>query len=169
MRFSSLSIRIAAICIGIVLLAMIAVVAANIITAKSRMSTSLFAQLEQLAQSRSASIAEWVAAKKSAVASIKPSVALENPKPFAKTAELAGSFTQAYIGYPDKHAVFSQDRARAAEYDPTQRPWYQQAVTVGGPVVTSPYISSSTGKLLVTFAEPVNADGKLLAGVAASW
>ncbi|QGY32936.1 hypothetical protein [Pantoea cypripedii] len=86
------------------------------------MSLSLSAQLEQLAQSRSASITDWVAAKKSATASIKPSVVLENPKSFARMAELAGGFTQTYIGYPDKHAIFSQDPARATEYDPTQLP-----------------------------------------------
>lgn len=167
MNFFSLRNRLIAICAGIVVLAMLVVVGANFVTVRSRTLSSLDSQLGQLAQSRAASIAEWVAAKKLVVSSIKQSALTQDPKPFVKAAEQAGDFVQAYIGYQDKHAVFSQDRARAADYDPTMRPWYLQAVKTGGPIVTAPYTSSSTGKLLVTFAETVNNDG-VLAAVAAA-
>lgn len=167
MNSSSLRNRLIAICAGIVVLAMLVVVGANFVTVRSRTLSSLDSQLGQLAQSRAATIAEWVAAKKLVVSSIKQSALTQDPKPFVKTAEQAGDFVQAYIGYQDKHAVFSQDRARAADYDPTMRPWYLQAVKSSGPIVTAPYTSSSTGKLLVTFAEAVNSDG-VLAAVAAA-
>lgn len=40
-------------------------------------------------------------------------------------------------------------------YDPSKRPWYVAAVKAGGPVLTAPYVDSTTGKLVVTFAEAV--------------
>jgi methyl-accepting chemotaxis protein len=164
---SSLRNRLIAICSGIVVLAMLAIVVANFMTARSRTLSSLDSQMEQLAQGRAAAIAEWAASKKMVVASIKQAAALPEPLPFVKAAEQAGGFDLAYIGYEDKHAVFSQERTRAADYDPTKRPWYQLAAKTGGPVVTAPYIGASNGKLLVTFAEAVGGAGQVSAVAAA--
>ncbi|HKT97086.1 MAG TPA: methyl-accepting chemotaxis protein, partial [Paraburkholderia sp.] len=46
-------------------------------------------------------------------------------------------------------------------YDPTGRPWYKQAVAAGKSVVTPPYLDVATGKLVVSFAEPVIREGEL--------
>ena len=40
-------------------------------------------------------------------------------------------------------------------YDPRQRPWYKAAVEGGGPVWTDAYVFASSGKLGVTYAEPI--------------
>ncbi|OWY29286.1 methyl-accepting chemotaxis protein [Herbaspirillum robiniae] len=167
MKFSSLRTRLIAICAGIVVLAMLAIVVANFLTTRSRTMAALDSQTAQLAQSQAATIAEWVASKKLVVASIKQAAPVPEPLLFVKAAEQAGGFDLAYVGYEDKHAVFSQERKRAADYDPTQRPWYKQAAGTTGPVVTAPYTSASTGRLLVTFAEAVSIDGKVGAVAAA--
>ncbi|KAF1044986.1 MAG: Methyl-accepting chemotaxis protein I [Herbaspirillum frisingense] len=167
MKFSSLRTRLIAICAGIVVLAMLAIVLANFMTARSRTMASLDNQMEQLAQSQAATIAEWVTSKKMVVTSIKQAADAPEPLPFVKAAEQAGGFDLAYVGYADKHAVFSQDRKRAADYDPTQRPWYKQAAATSGPIVTAPYTSASTGRLLVTFAEAVGGAGQVSSVAAA--
>ncbi|WP_209579743.1 methyl-accepting chemotaxis protein [Herbaspirillum huttiense] len=167
MTSSSLRTRLIALCAGIVVLAMLAIVLTNFLTARSRTMSALDGQMAQLAQSQASAIAEWADARKLVVSSIKQAADAAEPLPFVKAAETAGGFDLAYIGYADKHAVFSQQRNRAPDYDPTKRPWYQLAASSKGPVLTAPYTSASTGKLLVTFAEAISKDGQVTAVAAA--
>ncbi|WP_420106496.1 methyl-accepting chemotaxis protein [Herbaspirillum huttiense] len=167
MTSSSLRTRLIALCAGIVVLAMLAIVLTNFLTARSRTMSVLDGQMAQLAQSQASAIAEWADARKLVVSSIKQAADAAEPLPFVKAAETAGGFDLAYIGYADKHAVFSQQRNRAPDYDPTKRPWYQLAASSKGPVLTAPYTSASTGKLLVTFAEAISKDGQVTAVAAA--
>ncbi|MDC8756059.1 methyl-accepting chemotaxis protein [Janthinobacterium fluminis] len=165
--FSTLRRRLIVISVSIVVLAMLAVVGANFLTTRSRTLESLNNQMLQLSQSHSAAIAEWLRSKQAVVASIKQAAEQAEPLAMLKAAEQAGSFDQAYIGFADKRAVFSQERKRAADYDPTARPWYVKATQVGGPIITAPYLGASTGKLVVTFAEPIGAKGSASAVAAA--
>ncbi|MES2102384.1 MAG: methyl-accepting chemotaxis protein [Pseudomonadota bacterium] len=165
--FSSLRVRLTAICVAIVVFSMLALSVANFVGTRSSTLESLNIQMFQLSQSHAAGIAEWVRAKKAVVSSIGQAVAAPEPLPALKAAEQAGAFDLAYIGFADKHAVFSQERTRKPDYDPTARPWYIKASEVGGPVVTAPYIGASNGKLLVTFAEPVGPKGNVSAVIAA--
>ncbi|BEV14001.1 methyl-accepting chemotaxis protein [Herbaspirillum sp. DW155] len=167
MTSTSLRTRLIALCAGIVVLAMLAIVLTNFLTARSRTMSALDGQMAQLAQSHASAIAEWADARKLVVTSIKQAADAADPLPFVKAAETAGGFDLAYVGYADKHAVFSQQRSRAPDYDPTKRPWYQLAASSKGPVLTAPYTSASTGKLLVTFAEAITKDGQVTAVAAA--
>ncbi|HAT30157.1 MAG TPA: chemotaxis protein, partial [Janthinobacterium sp.] len=146
---------------------MLAVVVANFVTTRSHTLESLDSQMMQLSQSHSVAIADWMRSKQAAVAAIKQAADLPDPVPMLKLAEQAGIFDMAYIGYTDKHAIFSQVRTRAADYDPTARPWYIKANDAGAPIVTAPYIGASTGKLVVTFADPIGAKGGATAVAAA--
>ena len=155
--FSSLRTRLIAICISIVVFAMLAMTVTNFYTTRGRTTESLDAQMQQLAQVHSAGIAEWVRGKSLIVASMKPSAALPEPIPFIAAAKLAGAFDDAYIGYPDKKMLALHEMP--PNYDPTQRPWYIKANQVGGAILTAPYVDATTGKLVVTFAEPVGPKG----------
>jgi len=167
MIFSTLRRRLIAVCVAAVVLSMLAITAANFLTAKSRMLSSLEQEMLDLSDSQSATLAAWVLANKKVVSSLKQGADAADPLPAVKAAEQAGGFDLAYIGYADKHAIFSQQRTRAADYDPTKRPWYTKAAQTSGPIVTSPYTSASTGKLLVTFAESISNNGNISAVVAA--
>ena len=164
---SSLKARLIAIAVSIVVLAMLAVAIANFFTTRSSTLAALDTQMLQLSHSHATAIAEWLRSKQAVVASLKQGATAADPLPALKAAEQAGTFDMAYIGFADKHAVFSQERQRAADYDPTARPWYKQAAAAGGPVITPPYIGASTGKLVVTFAEPLGGKGSV-AGVLAA-
>jgi methyl-accepting chemotaxis protein len=166
MIFSSLRTRLIALCVSIVIFAMIAVTLTNFLTTRSRISESVDRQTQQLADSQAAMIALWVQSKKAVVASMKPTAATADPLAAIQIAKTAGDFDLAYIAYSDKHAVFSEQRKRAADYDPTARPWYINASKASGPIITPPYIGASSGKLLVTFAEAVTANGGAVSAVA---
>ena len=168
MLFPTLRSRLIAVCVTTVVVAMLSLIATNYLTTKSRMVDTLDKQMRQLSESHSATIAEWISSRKSVVSSIKQAIAFPDPLPAVKAARTAGGFDDAYIGYADKRAVFSQQRALAPGYDPTKRPWYIKASQSSGPVVTSPYASASTGKLLVTFAEAAAGAGGAVSAVAAA-
>ncbi|MBC3860528.1 HAMP domain-containing protein [Undibacterium jejuense] len=165
---TSLSLRqkLIAICVSTMILGMVAVVFTNFFTTKSRILESINAQMSQLSQKSATSIADWAKSQKTVVSSLKLAVESPDPLPAVKAAQMAGGFDLSYIGYADKHFVFSEERKRAADYDPTARPWYKKASQISGPVLTAPYASASTGKLLVTFAEAIGVTGQTTAVVA---
>lgn len=165
--FISLRTRLIVICVFIVVFAMSSLALGNFLTTRHHMLLTLDSQMHQLSHSHAAAIAEWMRSKQAVVASLTDAVASPDPVPFLKAAEHAGQFDLAYLGYPDKHAVFSQERTRKPDYDPTARPWYIKASEAGGPIITAPYIGASSGKLLITFAQPVGAKGEPSAVAAA--
>ena len=163
--FASLRNRLIGICVSLVILAMLAVMLANFFTTRSRTLDALNVQMQQLSQSHATTIGEWVREKRSVVASLKTVADQSDPVPFIKLAQTGGNFTLSYIGYADKRMMTTREMPPG--YDPTVRPWYVKANEAGGPILTVPYISVSSGKLVVTFADPVGPKGAATA-VAAS-
>ncbi|MBB5017936.1 methyl-accepting chemotaxis protein [Chitinivorax tropicus] len=111
-------------------------------------------------------LGNWVREKVQATASLTAIASEADPLPYLKLLDAAGDFDLVYIGYADKHAVFSEDRPRKPDYDPTVRPWYKKASAVGDSIITDPYTSASTGKLLISFAKPVKTGAEVSAVVA---
>ncbi len=165
--FSSLRTRLIAICICIVVLAMLTVASVNYITTRRHMLDALNGQMQQLAQSQASGIAEWVRSKRAIVGSIKLNIVAPDPRPFLVAADKAGGFDNAYIGFADKHAVFSRPEGVPTDYDPTIRPWYKKAAQAHEPILTAPYVDAASGKLVVTFAETAVSQGNILGVVAA--
>lgn len=59
-----------------------------------------------------------------------------------------------YIGTTDKQMIRRPYFEYDASYDPTARPWYEAAMeSKGQPIITEPYISSSSGELVITIAQ----------------
>lgn len=161
--FSSLRTRIVILCVGIVMLAMVVVATTNFLIGRNSTLELLHSQTAALAKAHSRELGQWVQAKQLVVASLKDHVGLETPIPMLQMAVKAAQFDLAYMGFPDKHHVFSEQRKRAADYDPTQRGWYKGAVQAGGPFIAEPYIGASTGKLLITFADLVGTPAQVQA------
>mgnify|MGYP000887594897 FL=1 len=122
--------------------------------------------LTSTSASHNMAIADWVKSKMTVITSAQSIALADDPVPVFKQLALAGGFTNVYVGYASKTAKFSDPTGVPADYDPTLRPWYQQAVSADGPVVTAPYVDAGTGKLVVTFAVPVKEQGALKAVVA---
>ncbi|HEM7446875.1 TPA: HAMP domain-containing protein [Enterobacter hormaechei] len=122
--------------------------------------------LTSTSASHNMAIADWVNSRMTVITSAQPVALSDDPVPVFKQLALAGGFTNVYVGYASKTAKFSDPTGVPADYDPTLRPWYQQAVSADGPVVTAPYVDAGTGKLVVTFAVPVKEQGAQKAVVA---
>ena len=153
--FATLRGRLIGLCVSIVVLAMLAVVAANYLTTRSRIAASQDSRMRQLAASQAAGIGEWISARRAIVASLRLAAGDANPGPVLKAAALAGGFDNAYIGYAEKRIVSSRDEPAPAGYDPTARPWYKLPLAAAAPVITAPYVDAGRGQLVVTFAEPI--------------
>lgn len=150
---SSLRTKLIAICALIVVISMIALSAANIISVRASTLDAVRIQMRQLTAAHANNISEWVRSKRAITGAMKQAFKQSDPLSAVIEAKEAGEFENAYIGYPDKHIL--TPRATPANYDATSRPWYKQAVAAGKPVLTAPYVASTTGKLVLTFAEPL--------------
>ncbi|MFZ2220776.1 MAG: cache domain-containing protein, partial [Rhodoferax sp.] len=84
-----------------------------------------------------------------------------------KQAKIAGDVDTVYIGYADKRTAFSSPQNLPADYDPTSRPWYQQASASAQAVVTEPYVDAGSQKLVITFASAVKEGAQVKAVTAA--
>ncbi len=122
--------------------------------------------LKSTSASHNLAIADWVNSKTAMIRSLDTVALGADPVPVFTQMAKAGGFMNVYAGYATKTAKFSNPEGVPADYDPTIRPWYQQAVKADAPVVTAPYVDAGTGKLVVTFAVPVKQNGTIAAVVA---
>lgn len=81
---------------------------------------------------------------------------------------IASQFISTYFG-DQASGQFSvwPEKKMPEGYDPRKRPWYQSAAAAGKPILTDPYVSASSGDLIMSAAAPVSVNGSL-AGVAAT-
>ncbi|ELQ6261629.1 methyl-accepting chemotaxis protein [Cronobacter malonaticus] len=122
--------------------------------------------LRSTSASHNLAIGDWVNSKTAMIQSLDTVALGADPVPVFTQMAKAGGFMNVYAGYATKNAKFSNPEGVPADYDPTIRPWYQQAVKADAPVVTAPYVDAGTGKLVVTFAVPVKQNGVIAAVVA---
>ncbi|WP_338844477.1 methyl-accepting chemotaxis protein [Massilia sp. W12] len=160
----SLKNRLIALCASILALALLVLAGANFLLNKNATEENISTQMQAQLHSNVALLTEWARARRLIVASLKTVATGGDPLPFIKQAQAAGGFDDAYIGYPDKTTI--APHPMPAGYDPTIRPWYSKAVKNGAPIVTAPYVDATTGKLVVTFAEPMSEGGSLKAVLA---
>jgi len=157
--FNTIRARIVALCVVIVVVALAANTALDYFVASSHNKDSIDASLTALEDSHAQGIDDWVASHARMIDSLKDAAMQPDPLPIFKQMAAAGGFSNVYVGYADKTWKFSDPTGIPADYDPTSRPWYKQAVAAGKGVVTPPYVDMGTGKLVVSFATPVISDG----------
>ncbi|KAB3532510.1 methyl-accepting chemotaxis protein [Alkaliphilus serpentinus] len=68
----------------------------------------------------------------------------------------------AYVGTKNGDMHIYPHTELPADFNPTQRPWYQDAVAADGLVWTSPYVDAGSGDLIVSVAKPVHRFGQLV-------
>ncbi len=79
-------------------------------------------------------------------------------------AKKSGDFDLLFVGYEDGQVIY-HDRRVKKNYDPRQRPWYKGALGTNDVFISAPYIGSSSGKLLITFAQKFRDSNGQLKGV----
>ncbi|QYM91987.1 methyl-accepting chemotaxis protein [Dickeya zeae] len=160
--------RILAVCTAIIVVALVINTFLNYRVTDKYNDESINNLLAAVTAGHSLAISDWVASKKQIITSLN-AVALTNddPIPVFKQMAAAGSFINVYMGYANHTAKFSDPGGIPPTYDPTVRPWYQQAVREGKAVATAPYLDMATNTIVVSFVAPV-LDGGNVKGVLGS-
>ncbi|WCM93583.1 methyl-accepting chemotaxis protein [Acidovorax sp. NCPPB 2350] len=161
--FQSLRARLIGICIAITTLSLIALALATFFVVRGNTLSGLDERIGQITRVYAGELAEWVKEKQRITTSLKSAVGQAEPVPFLLAAKQAGAFDDAYFVQADKRNVFAHPMPEG--YDGTARPWYKQAVQAGGPALTPAYVDASTGKLTISFVEPVGPAGQPIAVV----
>ncbi|MBV8659034.1 MAG: methyl-accepting chemotaxis protein [Burkholderiales bacterium] len=133
---------------------------------KAEMLDGLASQSAEAAEAAVRSADDWLKAQSSSIKAMVAAADQPDPVPMLQLIKNADGFDTTYVGFADKHIVFSSPQNLPEGYDPTGRPWYQQAAAAGKPVITEPYLDASTKKLVITMATPIM-DGTNTKAVAA--
>ena len=147
----------------LVFLALLGLSVSNLLTVRKQAMTALKSQTMALALTHAEWVADWVRARHQVVRSLAAAANEAQALKFLEQAKIAGGVDSAYIAYADKRIVFSEAQALPAGYDPTARPWYQQAALASQPIITQPYVDAGSQKLVITFAASVKEDGQVKA------
>ena len=97
---------------AVVLLALLVATVASYWDSRQHLRAQTLAQLDRTAQAEAQGISAWVRMQQRIIQSLKPAVALENPRPPLAAAAEAGALDSAYIG-PRRQAHAAKPRSAA--------------------------------------------------------
>ncbi|MGF1750405.1 methyl-accepting chemotaxis protein [Vibrio cionasavignyae] len=112
-------------------------------------------------------IENWIGVRKDIATAFNPFSEVEDKVPYLKQARVAGGFDDIFLGTPEGGMYRSHPERNRADYDPRTRPWYQDAASANEQIITEAYQDAITNALLVTIAEPVKKNGRLVGIVGA--
>ncbi len=161
--FNSLRARLIGICVAITVAALFALASATFVVVRNNTLDAIDVRMGQLTHNHANALTEWVKEKQRITSALTLAVGKPEPVPFLLAAKQAGAFDDAYFVYADNRAIFPHPLPEG--YSGTGRPWYQHAIKVGGPALTPAYVDATTGKLTITFVEPVGPQGQPIAVV----
>ena len=125
--------------------------------------TGMSAQTDQMADNIDNWLLERSAILKSIAIQMESSSKLDAENPELPTfinlmaERFSDEFSGLYIGFANKYEISTQHNALPADFDPTKRKWYVEAMHKNGLVVTEPYKDVRTGRLVSSIAYPVQA------------
>ncbi|HHQ4456663.1 methyl-accepting chemotaxis protein [Aeromonas hydrophila] len=157
--------------LGVVLLmaSLLGIVAFH--TLKSRTMSAIQSEAVNYGHAYSVAIGDWMVDRKNTVHALVNLIA-DNPQaelvPHLKQAYTSGGFGLTYFGSTQGVMTRQDPSLNTGNYDPRERPWYQDAVKAGQLIVTAPYVSVTMQKLVVTLSEPVLHQGELVGAVGAN-
>ena len=158
---TSLRTRILLTCLGIVVSALAFTGILNYFVTRSYNDESIRQEMQSVGRGHIAGIDDWIASKMQMMLALQDVALSADPLGIFRAVASAGGFINVFVVYPDKSYKFSNPEGVPANYDPTARAWYKEVVAAAKPIVVSPYISALNGKLVVSFAVPIQRDGSL--------
>ncbi|MFA0120529.1 methyl-accepting chemotaxis protein [Vibrio sp. 10N.261.48.A2] len=127
----------------------------------------VYLRAESVSEAASEGIKNWIDIRTDIASAFNDFSREDDVVPFLKQARVAGGFDDIFLGTPEGGMYRSHPERNRAGYDPRQRPWYQEANAAGKQIITTAYQDAITQALLVTIAEPVRHNGKLVGVVGA--
>ncbi|SHO56422.1 methyl-accepting chemotaxis protein [Vibrio quintilis] len=123
--------------------------------------SNVYERARTLSDTASKGISDWLIMKKKIAGSVNHYVNDENLVVHLQQARVAGDFDDSYYGTAKGEMYRSRPERNRADYDPRQRPWYQEAASQGKSIVTKAYSDAITGALMITIATPIKENGVL--------
>lgn len=120
---------------------------------KSMLLQSNLEQVQRLSTQQAERISEWLAAKEDIVNAMGDR-ANDNTLDVLLQAKQSGRFVTTYFGKASGEMIDSDQSIDFSDYDPRQRPWYQQANSEKQLVLTKPYRDEFYDTLVVTLPTP---------------
>ncbi|MBT2786572.1 MULTISPECIES: methyl-accepting chemotaxis protein [unclassified Halomonas] len=165
---STLRVRILLAALVAITLALVINGIASYTTVKHHNSQQVNRNLEAVVRGNTQALNEWMASRVTMLSALEQATLEDNPLPALQQLTASGGFMASYMAYPDTpNAVFSDGWEPPSDYDPRQRPWYQDAVNAETTVVTAPYVDMISNELVVSFVHPYYQEGELVAVVGA--
>ncbi|RJE72334.1 methyl-accepting chemotaxis protein [Pseudoalteromonas citrea] len=142
----------------------------NFISMRNQTQIQLTAVLQEISQSVSQNIANWLNDRLQVVESVasghRKSDSEQQILRRLKTADVAGDFKNVYVGMPSGKFVLDDPSIQLpSDYDATTRPWYKLAQSKRSTAFTNPYIDVTTNELTISAVVPMF-DGGAFSGVA---
>ncbi len=120
-------------------------------------------ELESLGQVTASNIQNWLSGRILLVENVAQSIdETSTPDSLVKTMEskvLTSTFDFTYLGAADGSFTMRPDEQMPEGYDPRSRPWYKDAMSAGGSMLTEPYVDAATSQLIITIATPAGSSG----------
>ncbi|MEZ2744105.1 methyl-accepting chemotaxis protein [Halopseudomonas bauzanensis] len=152
---------------GIVILAFSLFALYNDYLQRNSIHNNLEFSINQAGTLTAGSVENWLGGRVLLMENLAENIAAQNlPDAQAELigqSTLASQFLFTYLGGSDGVFIQRPQEELPDDYDPRDRPWYTDAVTAGGSILTEPY-RDPTGDLVVTIATPVSRH-RQLAGV----
>ena len=116
--------------------------------------------MQELGSLTTGNIQTWLEGRIQLAQSLAQQIGVEGatPQNLARSIGLpayTSNFQLSYFGGQDGAMTSVPTGNRPADYDPRVRGWYKAAIGAGQTIVTEPYVSASSGKLVITVATPV--------------
>ncbi|CDT80211.1 methyl-accepting chemotaxis protein [Vibrio coralliirubri] len=127
----------------------------------------VYLRAESVSEAASEGIKNWIDIRTDIASAFNDFSREDDVVPFLKQARVAGGFDDIFLGTPEGGMYRSHPERNRVDYDPRQRPWYQEANAAGKQIITTAYQDAITKALLVTIAEPVRHNGQLVGVVGA--
>lgn len=147
--------------------AIITITVATLLSSNSIMGKMVEESQVTLAKDNATNVESWLQDKLAVIDAGGKNLSKYPDKPreyiinLTKVLNEAGQLRKLYTGFEDGQVIYSDEWVPPADYDPRKRPWYIQAKTQMKASITEPFISASTGKLILSFISPLVSDGKL--------
>lgn len=127
----------------------------------------VYSRAESVTSAATTGISNWITLKAEIAHAFNDYSQEEDVVSFLQISRKAGGFDDIFFGTPQGEMFRSHPERNRADYDPRQRPWYQEAQRENKQIITSSYQDAITQSLLVTIAEPVYQNGQFLGVVGA--
>lgn len=142
------------------------VIASNLV--KKDTDDAILYRAEGISDTAAKAISDWVNIRVDIVSALAENINDQALLQSLKQTKESGQFDDVYFGTQDGAMYRSNpERQNTTDYEPRNRPWYRDAISVGKSTISTAYRGATTNEIMITISHPVYRNGQLLGVVGA--